>query len=193
MDPFYIDWPVTGIPCMPKIELSLYLSSIARSALQHIRWLEWILPSSQRNYLLPGTPAWFDYLDTILMMENAMNISALTFTINIAASGRCRDEYEYDKRMLLNEDAWRWYETIILPVRRLGEAGLKDFFVHLRSFDIEEGRRIHHEQDLERAAMGREYSSSNRGKPVERAHMMLRRLAEERERVQREFEAQRVL
>jgi hypothetical protein len=168
MDSYDCGWPAHGIHFMPKIELSLYLSSIARNALQHIHWLEWILPTSQRTHLLPKTPAWFDYLDTLLLMENAMNISALTFTINISASGMTSDLNGYHHRMLLNEDAWKWYETIILPVRRLGEAGLKDFFVNLRQVDVEGGRRVHHEQDLERAVMGKGYNSTEKGKPAER-------------------------
>jgi hypothetical protein len=168
VDSYDSGWPVHGIHFMPKIELSLYLSSIARSALQHIHWLEWILPTSQRTYLLPRTPAWFDYLDTLLLMENAMNIPALTFTINISASGTTSDPNDYHHRMILDEDAWKWYETIILPVRRLGEAGLKDFFVYSRQFDIEGGRGVHHEQDLERAVMGKGYNSTERGKPAER-------------------------
>jgi hypothetical protein len=122
-------------------------------------------------------------------MENAMNVSAFTFTINISASGQCSNDYEYHKRMLLNEDAWRWYETIVLPVKRLGEAGLKNFFVHLRRFDIEEGRRVHHEQDLERAVMGKNYTSAQRGKPVERMYVLSKELRRERERMQQEWRA----
>jgi hypothetical protein len=183
---------VPGIHFMPKIELSLYLSSIARNALQHIRWLEWILPSSQRTYLLPRTSAWYDYLDTILLMKNGMNLSGLTFTINIAQSGLYVEGYSNRIcRMPLNQDAWKWYETIILPMRCLGEAGLKDFFVHLRWHDIEKGRRAHHERDLERAVMGKDYSSPLRGKPAERLYSTIKRLREERAQRSRDEEAQR--
>jgi hypothetical protein len=168
MRPFDDPWSVTGNFPMPRIELSLYLSSIACNALQHIRWLEWILPSSDRTYLLPRTRAWSDYLDTILLMQNAMNLSILTFTINISASGWAHSLSQYQRSMHPDDGAWRWYETIILPMRRLGEAGLKDFFVHLRRYDIEEGRRAHYERDLERAVMGKNYDSSRRGKPAER-------------------------
>lgn len=173
---------VNGIHGMPKIELSLYLSSIARNALQHIRWLEWILPSSQRSYLLPRTTAWYDYLDTILLMQNAMNLSGLTLTINIAQVGCYIDGYPNVMCMRMDKNAWNWYESIILPMRCLGEAGLKDFFVHLRWLDTIEGERVHHEQYLERAVMGKDYSSSLRGKPVERAYSLHKRFEEERQR-----------
>lgn len=181
-------WPVMGVQFMPKLELSLYLSSIARNALQHIRWLAWILPSSQRTYL-PGTPAWFDYLDTLQLMENAMKFPALTFTINIAASGSYWAYDDYQKRMLLNEDAWKWYEIITLSVRRLGDAGLKDFFVHLRRHNIEEVSRVHRERDLERAVMGKNYTSTKRGKSVGRMHSLREEIRLARERKQLEHEA----
>lgn len=155
---------VDGIPYLPRTDLSLYLSAIARNALQHIRWLEWILPSMPHDYLLPRTPAWFDHLDTLLLMENAMNMPALTFTINLAAQTESWQNYWIER-------VWRRFEMVILPVRQLSEAGLKDFFVHLpRCKYIEEGRRVHHEQDLERAVMGKDYNSAVRGKPVERMY-----------------------
>jgi hypothetical protein len=173
---------VFGIHGMPKIELSLYLSSVARNALQHIRWLEWILPSSRRTYLLPRTTAWYDYLDTVLLMQNAMNLSRLTLTINIAQIGFYSEGYPNSMCMRMDENAWKWYESIILPMRCLGETGLKDFFVHLRWLDTIEGMRVQHEQDLERAVMGKDYSSSLRGKPVERAYSLHKRLEEEWQR-----------
>jgi hypothetical protein len=173
------EFAVNGIHGMPKIELSLYLSSVARNALQHIRWLEWILPSSQRSYLLPRTTAWYDYLDTILLMQNAMNLSGLTLTINIAQVGCYVEGGRNVMCMRMDENAWKWYESIILPMRCLGEAGLKDFFVHLRWLDTIEERRVHHEEDLERAVMGKDYHSSLRGKPVERAYSVHKRLYEE--------------
>ncbi|KAH7390653.1 hypothetical protein BKA66DRAFT_41298 [Pyrenochaeta sp. MPI-SDFR-AT-0127] len=166
-------WPMNGIHYLQKIELSLYLSSVARYALQYIRRLEWILPRSKQTYLLPRTPAWFDYLDTILVMQHAMNIPALTFTINISH----RPSYQaYPECMLSHEEARDWSETIILPMTRLGEAGLKDFFVHLRWNDIGEDTRVQYEQQLERAVMGKQYHSAERGKPEENLHKLLQSL-----------------
>lgn len=172
-------WAPRGCHFMPKVELSLYLSSISRSALQHIRWLEWILPSSQRTYLLPETPAWFDYLDTLLLMKNAMTLPALTFVIDIAASGMCWDISEYRKRLPLDEHAWRWYETIIAPVKCLARMGLKNFFVQLRRCDIEQGQRVHHEQRLEQMVMGPSYVSAKRAKPAESMFELIRRKGQE--------------
>ncbi|KAH7381236.1 hypothetical protein DE146DRAFT_279556 [Phaeosphaeria sp. MPI-PUGE-AT-0046c] len=154
-----------GVSGLSQVELSLYLSSISGHALQHIRWLEWMLPSAGRGYLLPGTRAWQDYLDTILLMENAMNLPALTLTINMSLS-RC---------LPTDSSSWIWWETIVLPFSRLGGAGLKDFFVNLTS-RIMEGRRAHHERDLERAVMGTTYDSRKRSKPEERIHYMLREM-----------------
>ncbi|KAF2833161.1 hypothetical protein CC86DRAFT_5754 [Ophiobolus disseminans] len=167
------DFSPEGLHSLPKIELSLYLSSIARDALQHIRSLEWILPNLQQAYLSPGTPAWFDYLDTLLLMENAMNLAALTFTINISAaeSGVFHYwAYDWYPRKPLSPEACAWYQTIVLPVRRLGEAGLKNFFVYLRWHLVEHQDREHHEQELERAIMGEDYDSAKRGKGLARGH-----------------------
>jgi hypothetical protein len=170
MNPNDVEWPVKAICWQPRIELSLYLSYIAPSALQHIRRLEWLLPSSDQTYLRPRTRAWFDYIDTILLMEHAMNLPALTFTINLAASGLFRRTYV---GMPSNKAAWSWYEDVVLPVRRLGEAGLRDFFVYLRRQGVTDARREHHERDLERAVMGKEYDSAKRGKPAERMYALM--------------------
>jgi hypothetical protein len=109
-------------------------------------------------------------------MQNAMILSILTFTINISASGWAHSLSQYQRSMHLDDCAWRWYETIILPMRRLGEAGLKDLFVHLRRYDIEECRRARHERDLERAVMGKNYDSSKRGNPAERIFELFKNL-----------------
>lgn len=160
-------WFSADIPSPPKLELDLYLSAIDRSALQHIRRLEWILPCSEPTYLSPNnTPIWFAYLDTILLMRNAMTVKALTLTINISEPKwyYCRREYNRP----LSENAWDWYQIVVGPLRSLGEEGLKDFFVHLRQFGVDKMRRIRCEQSLERLVMGDEYDSGMRGKPVER-------------------------
>lgn len=169
-------WPVDGVHYMPTIELSLYLSSIAPTAFQYIRWLEWVLPSCQEAYLLPKTRAWQDYLDTLLLMQNAMNLGGLTFTINFAALGRwtsCRLDRYQDYVGLAEDDSsggphWSWFETVVLPVQQLSEAGLKDFFVHFVQVHVSEKTRLRHERDLERLVMGKHYDSKKRGKPVER-------------------------
>lgn len=160
--------PSLGYSMMPKVELSLYLSSIARNALQHIRWLEWILPCFKSNYLSPTTPAWPDYLDTLQMMQHAMNLGNLTFIINLAASGR---QYWMDdgfRQPPKNRKTLRSHAEIVLPVAILGDAGLKDFFVYLRNVDTELEERKFHERRLERAVMGQGYDSKMRGKPKER-------------------------
>jgi hypothetical protein len=150
-----------GFQDIPKLELSLYLSSIASNALQHIRWLEWVIPAHNPNYLLPKSPAWYDYLDTILLMQNAMNTSALTLTIIFKPAGQ-------EKYKALDENRWRWYKTIILPLQQLSETGLKDFFLYARWYDGTRGLVAHREKDLERAVMGNGYDSAARGKPEDR-------------------------
>jgi hypothetical protein len=108
-----------------------------------------------------------------------MTLSALTFTMNLSAMQQRRHAY-YTGYSPLEKSSWRWYEMIILPMRQLGEAGLKDFFVYLSWAGIERGMRIHHEKDLERAVMGKDYDSVRRGKPTERMYktLMERRAAE---------------
>lgn len=155
----YNHWRYSGGTVgLSKVELSLYLSSISGHALYHIRQLEWILPYADRNYLLPDTRAWQDYMDTILLMEHAMNLTALTLTVNMSLS-RCH---------AILDTSWAWWEMVVLPFRRLGNAGLHNFFVNLPRRHIDEGRGAHHERDLERAVMGMNYDSRERNKPRER-------------------------
>jgi hypothetical protein len=160
-------WFSADIPAPPKLELDLYLSAIDRSALQHIRWLEWILPCSDPTYLSPNNrPTWLTYLDTILLMRNAMTMRALTLTINVSEPKWYDCRREYGKP--LSENAWDWYKIVVGPLRSLGEDGLKDFFVHLRQFGTNKIERTRCEQSLETLVMGNTYDSRIRGKPTER-------------------------
>jgi hypothetical protein len=160
-----LSWPPEGISALPRIELSLYISSLARNAMQHIRWLEWLLPTSGVDYLLPNTPAWFDYLDTLDMMRNAMNIQNLTFILNMGAQGHRHWWHEYSGA-LVSPSNWQWYEQIALALRRLGP--LKDCFIYLSRCTQDVKRRDHCEKSLEKEIMGSKYDSERRGKPKER-------------------------
>ncbi|KAF2865768.1 hypothetical protein BDV95DRAFT_599465 [Massariosphaeria phaeospora] len=156
---------------LKSVELSLFLSSLPRNALQHIRYLEWMLPqlgsfrhASKRVYL--------DYLDTIEMMAHAIPLSQLTLVLNL------RVMHHYN---ILENHSFRWptrsahtgaiYDAVLNPLGRLH--GLKDCFVYLRrivkkgsghdwpnncAFDNDEMR-------YEKAIMGPEYDSRKRGKP----------------------------
>lgn len=169
-------WPSRGVYGMKKVELSLYIPTLAPTAFQFIRWLEWVLPSFPIGYLGPKTPAWHNYLDTLELMKHAMNVQNLTFIVNLSASGLREDhseyyDYRYVERlahMPLDIRAWRNYDEIIFPIGELGAIGLKDFFVYLRRHDLKPHDRIYHERRLEKMVMGGNYDSSNRGKPEER-------------------------
>lgn len=150
-------WLPNGFLNMPKIELSLYLSSIARNALKNIRWLEWILPSFRSRYLSPKAPAWHDYLDTLKMMEHAMNLPKLTLVINLEP----REAHRFSQEHILP------FEDILLPLSRL--RGLKDCFVYLRP---RSWRLKPEEVKLEKIVMGSEYNSSQREKPRERLALL---------------------
>lgn len=173
----------TSVISPSKIELSLYLSSVTPAALSQIRWLEWILPSARPVYLARNTPAWYDYLDTLLLMQHGMNLSALTITFNISCPTRCEGgRYEYS--VPANGDVSMWYKSIVGPVRCLGEAGLRDFFVHIRGPSVDQSKKGFHEATLERLVMGEGYDSSKK-KPVERVE----KIFEENERYCRYLQA----
>lgn len=151
-------WPLYGTPGMRHTELSLYLSSLARNALQYIRWLEWLHPPPSRDYLLPNTPAWFDYLDTLDMMRNAMNIKNLTFVLNMGAETYLCSWLRHGPR--------HWYKQVALAVLRLGP--LKDCFIYLGHSVRHIEDRDRSERSLEKEIMGTEYDSGRRAKPKEK-------------------------
>ncbi|KAF2678817.1 hypothetical protein K458DRAFT_408523 [Lentithecium fluviatile CBS 122367] len=172
-------WPPRGFERMRSIELSLYLSSLTRNALQHIRWLEWMLPTSKPGYLLPSTPAWFDYLDTLDMMRQSMNITNLTFVLNMAAQGRMTGWFYDVGYETVSPTAWDWYRQIALALQRLGP--LRDCFIYLGRNGADSGsnERITREESLERAIMGKHYESRKRGKPEERITAIVRDIWED--------------
>lgn len=156
-------WPSYEGLNMPRTELSLYLSSLARGALQHIRWLEWIIPHANRQYLAPDTPAWSDYLDTLDMMRHAMNIPRLTFVLNMGADQDYIGKCWYYQGLV---DVWKRYARIALQLQRLGP--LKDCFIYLSRTYRDVAWRERLETSLERDIMGDGYNSGRRGKPIER-------------------------
>jgi hypothetical protein len=162
--PYAPPWPPPGGLYEPRIELSLYLSSLRRGALQHVRWLEWIVPHTSENYLAPNTPAWFDYVDTLDMMRHAMNIPTLTFVLNMGAD----QDYVSDKHWYYHGlvELWKWYARIALELQRLGP--LKNCFIYLSRTYSDVAWRGRLETSLEKDIMGDEYDSAQRGKPTER-------------------------
>jgi hypothetical protein len=153
-----------------KVELSLYISSLSCSALYHIRSLKWVLPISDEKYLSPNSPAFKNYLDTVEVMEEAMNLPALTLTIDMIQCGYY-DRASYHKPIALRrlkpltKDLIKFYSQVIAPFVEPGDAGLKNFFVHVEYGWIK-GTPLpsYIEQRLERVVMGPDYYSEDRGK-----------------------------
>ena len=180
----YIYWPPACNYTLPKVELSLYLSSIDPTAFRYIRWLEWIHTDFPHDHLHSESPGWHDYLDMILLMEHAINLPRLTLIVNFAASGRFSDGYRRSGRYP-NQKSWNCLAHIVAPFQRLAEAGLKDFFVYVgfinshTSYDTSEGitpaTRIRREKWLEGLVMGQKYDSSTRAKPSERVYALKNR------------------
>lgn len=159
-------WPQQALQGLRNVELSIYLCSLPFNALQHIRWLEWLLPSPIDDYLHPRTHAWFDYLDALEMMRNSMDIKNLTFVLNMSGEGASFHAYYRH----YHSDDWTKEWQIGLALRRLGQ--LKDCFVYLSRYNRDFRARERQEQLLERAIMGKEYESIARGKPLERVTAM---------------------
>ncbi|KAF2111002.1 hypothetical protein BDV96DRAFT_583253 [Lophiotrema nucula] len=154
----------------PRSELSLYLSGLTRGAIGHIRWLEWAMPEHDKTYMNSQSAMWRDYLDTVQMMEHAMNIPELTLVINMSAFAmhqRWPDMYHHSSPLSLSMDVkvWRRYADKMKPLVRLHH--LKDFFVYLRR-DIDKTFRINLEKEFEQLIKGPNYDSAQRGKPEER-------------------------
>jgi hypothetical protein len=164
------DWPPMAMIGLNKVELSLYISSLSRSALYHIRSLKWVLPISDEKYLSPNGPAFKNYLDTVEVMEEAMNLPALTLTIDMIQCGYY-DRASYHKPIALRrlkpltKDLIKFYSQVIAPFVELGDAGLKNFFVHVE-YGWTKGTPLpsYIEQRLERVVMGPDYDSEDRGK-----------------------------
>jgi hypothetical protein len=114
-----------------------------------------------------------DYLDTIDMMTQAMNLPLLTLVLNLRV---------VDRDTHLEDSFWprrydrdgKMYETILKPLCRLN--GLKDCFVYLRRIPKKGAYRHTYtgkhgwvfdndEMRYEKAIMGPKYDSAKRGKP----------------------------
>jgi hypothetical protein len=167
------NYPRLVVLPMRRLELSLFLSSLATNALQHIRYLEWVLPSFE-NYTTAPRSAYLDYLDTIELMARAMNLPQLTLVVDLRVVTQNQE--------WMNHNFWcpprkvsngKVYDRILQPFCRL--KGLKDFFVHLRRVwkVLPEDQRYRHdlnwgydndEMRYEKAVMGEEYNSGARGK-----------------------------
>ncbi|KAL1603915.1 hypothetical protein SLS60_005507 [Paraconiothyrium brasiliense] len=174
--PLPIDWPPAWgrrviIP-MHRLEISLFLSSIARNALQHIRYLEWLLPQF-KNYTTAPKSAYLDYLDTIELMAQAMNLPLLTLVVDLRMEYPYRDwESDWEPYLGRLPADGAVYDRILQPLRRL--EGLKDFFVYLRRLkSVPVGAPQYHlrraydndERKYEKAVMGANYDSRRRAKP----------------------------
>ncbi|KAL5381472.1 hypothetical protein DPSP01_007185 [Paraphaeosphaeria sporulosa] len=116
---------------MPRLELSLFLSSLARNALRNIRYLEWILPQF-KNYTTASKSAYLDYLDTVEMMAQAMVLPQLTLVLDLRGGIKIKDSIENNHFYWLTRVApdGKVYDRVLHPLRRL--EGLKDFFLYLR-------------------------------------------------------------
>ena len=157
---------------MQRVELSMFLTSLPRGAARHIRYLEWVLPQFA-NYRTAPRSTYFDYLDTIDMMKQAMNLPLLTLVLNlrVADQGGGWENKFWPHRV--RRDG-KMYDTILNPLCRL--EGLKDCFLYLRRIPRE---GVHHfnytnkqdymfdydEMRYEKAIMGPKYDSARRGKP----------------------------
>jgi hypothetical protein len=155
---------------MRRVELSLFLSSLARNVFHHIRYLEWVLPQFV-NYKTATRSAYLDYLDTIDMMAHAMHLPLLTLVLNLRAIEQpWHPQHGFWPQRLHGDEVM--YKTILDPLCRL--KGLKDCFVYLRRFP-RKGRNVYDtrsynvfdrdELKFEKAIMGPEYDSAKRGKP----------------------------
>lgn len=130
-----------------KTELSLYLSAITRSALHRLTSLEWIVPywaptrlATRKSiyechgWLVPESVTkiyWHDYLDTVDMMEHAMDLQNLTLIFNCSwvwqvwpAQNFLQNKEQPGREHCLN---------LVYPIRKLASAGLANFRVRSRS------------------------------------------------------------
>jgi hypothetical protein len=156
---------------MQRVELSLFIASLPRGALRHIRYLEWVLPQFE-NYRTAPRSAYLDYLDTIDTMSQAMHLPLLTLVLNLRVVDRDMDRDHMVWPNRFHRDG-EMYETILSPLCRL--KGLKDCFVYLRRIRREDYQYYHmrtfsylfdnDEMRYEKAIMGPRYDSAKRGKP----------------------------
>lgn len=170
------DWPrglrgPRSVIPMRRVELSLFFSSLQRNALQHIRYLEWLLPRLD-NYTRAPRSTYLDYLDTIELMAQAMNLSQLTLVLNLRVVGRYIPQTQEFSRPERTRSEGAVYDRILQPLTRL--TGLKDFFVYLRRVRKKHAGTMYRPRDIwaydndemkyEKAVMGADYDSRARGK-----------------------------
>lgn len=158
---------------LPRTELSLFLSCMPKQALRHIRRLEWLL-SSPETYRQFPRKAYFDYLDTIELMIQAMTLGNLTLIINVRAAyvrDHDRDKYIQFIWPGRNRRDVVVYDTILKPLCRLGEHGLKNCWLYLRMTRTARNavqRRDISEKIWEKRIMGnQQYDAYEHGKPQE--------------------------
>ena len=161
-------WLEHNRPTLARVELSLYTSSLSQSAMKSIRWLEWILPGFEMDYLPRNSPHWRDYVRTLDMMRQTMNTRNLTFVLNMGAQEHSDSECEETGlgEPISGTGCHRY--QIALALRRLRP--LKDCFIHLSRRNGRLGFRFRDrcESWLEKEIMGKDYDSKQRGKPKER-------------------------
>ncbi|OCL02272.1 hypothetical protein AOQ84DRAFT_423770 [Glonium stellatum] len=145
-----------------RVELSLFLSALPPRVLGELRSLEWVLPGFGPSYMMPRDRAYFDYLDTVDLMRNAMNLRQLNFTLNMSR-GANSSMYHYIKAT--PDSIMQTNLRILEPMVRL--RGLKNFFLFL-GFPYRPKMKLGMEIDAERKIMGMHYNSNQRGKPTKR-------------------------
>ena len=164
---------------MRRTELSIFLSTMPKEGLRHLRYVEWVLPPYE-NYTAKavGKEVWYDYADTVQMMAHALNISQLTLTINLRAYDLMGENYEdHMKWPLYQPRNKELYSSILSPLCSLaafGHGRLKNCFVYLRRIHGSREWWLHGEHDLcvydneegmwEKAIMGDEYDAWKGGK-----------------------------
>ncbi|KAL5409793.1 hypothetical protein PMIN06_002188 [Paraphaeosphaeria minitans] len=114
---------------MPRLELYLFLSSLARDALRDVQYLEWILPQF-KNYNTAPKSAPADYLDTIELMARAMVLPEPTLFLDVRGGIKIEGSIEGDcfywQARVASDN--KVYDGVLHPLRRLDGV----FFVYLQ-------------------------------------------------------------
>ncbi|KAF2656467.1 hypothetical protein K491DRAFT_692028 [Lophiostoma macrostomum CBS 122681] len=149
-----------------RAELSAFVTVMPPGALGRIRYLEWALPH------IPQKAAFNDYLDTIDVMVQTMNLSQLTLVINLRGAEALYMEdlgRRWDVRELNKTPE---YDTLLRPLRRL--VGLKNCWIYLLRLEpVRNSMSIEHwacrfdydEMRYEKNIVGPDYDSQRNGKP----------------------------
>ncbi len=160
--------PAMGTGCPERSEIFQFLTQLPGNARQCLQSLTWILPYLRDAYPVTGNPMHLDWLEVVDICAREMNLSQLSFTIDMSIHRQSRAlDASYSSEMsIVREAAEEWAAGQLIVKTMAKHNGWKNVYVHLNwsSNHPDESVRENGEAMLERQVMGDGYDSVSHGK-----------------------------